>query len=256
MIYYTVNLKIINRKGSESYRKVFSLTNEIFTNPLHIIYPYMWADDSFTKSIIQLSMKTIGLESALVTTVWMAKEKCITKEQFDILYGITNEEGEIKTDNLEVRDDLSVGEDLETFIQRIKNGEITKEIFPEGDDKKTSYLLCLLDKEERRKLDRKDQKFFETFFTGTDADVPEDEWKKTEFKHLKFSRSFASRKTYFIDTEVEAEEVVSEDESSDSSWDGSLDGLLEGLLDTLPDGLLDTLLDELAESSGCSDIEQ
>ena len=176
-------------------------------------------DVPFTRSNIKQAIKKFGYKSAMVTEVWMIKENCITKEQFDIEYGITNEEGEIKTDNLEERDDLSVGEDLETYIRRIKNGEITKETIPGGErdgERKRSHLFCLLDKEERRKLDTKDQQFFETFLQTELADVPEEEWKKTEFKHLKFSRSFAERRTYFIDTEV-----VSEDESSDTSWDES-----------------------------------
>ena len=65
----------------------------------------------------------------------------------------------VQTDNLKERDDLSVGEDLETFIKRIKNGGITKETLPGGKEEKELHLLCLLDKEERRKLDTKDRKF-------------------------------------------------------------------------------------------------
>ena len=46
--------------------------------------------------------------------VFMHKEKCITKEKFEEMY-------KTKTES-ETRMDLSVGEDLETFIERIKNG--------------------------------------------------------------------------------------------------------------------------------------
>ena len=71
---------------------------------------------------------------------------------------------------------------------------------------KESYLLRLLNKEERRKLDDGDQAFFNTFYGNhimplswlNNVDVPEREWKKTKYKHLKFSRSKSSRITSVI----------------------------------------------------------
>ena len=38
----------------------------------------------------------------------------------------------------------SVYQDLETFIERIKNGEINKETIPEYGDWKDTFLLCVL----------------------------------------------------------------------------------------------------------------
>ena len=97
--------------------------------------------------------------------------------------------------------DLSVGEDLETFIERIKNREINKDTIPKREDHKSSFLLCSLDKEERKKLEKKDDDFMETFQfnkIGLEADVPEAEWNASE-SNLKFSRSYCRRQTYFID---------------------------------------------------------
>ena len=90
------------------------------------------------------------------TILEMSLFDCITKERFDKEYGIKNDEGVRRIEN-EERNDYSVGEDLERFIQRIKNGEIIEK------DHKVSYLLRLLDKEERRKLDRNDAAFYDTF---------------------------------------------------------------------------------------------
>ena len=120
----------------------------------------------------------------------MRKYQCITKETFEEMYK-TEEESE-------TRMDLSVGEDLETFIERIKNGEINKETIPEDGEEKGLFLLCLLDEEERKKLEQKDKDFMKTFFRK-EADVPEAEWKASE-SNLKFSKSFCSRGTHFIDT--------------------------------------------------------
>ena len=95
---------------------------------------------------------------------------------------------------------LSVGEDLETFIERIKNGEINKDTIPEDGEIIYPFLLCLLDKEERKKLEQKDYDFMKTFWFNDNgkADVPEAEWKASE-SNMKFARSTCDRRTYFIE---------------------------------------------------------
>ena len=122
----------------------------------------------------------------------MHKRHCITKEKFEEMYK-TEEESE-------TRMDLSVGEDLETFIERIKNGEINKDTIPEDGEEKDLFLLCLLDKEERKKLEQKDEDFMKTFWEE-EADVPEAEWNASE-SNLKFSRSSGVRITHFIDASL------------------------------------------------------
>ena len=134
-----------------------------------------------------------GCTSAILSLIYMVKENCITKEAYEEMYK-TNEE-------TEERMDLSVGEDLETFIGRIKNGEINKDTIPEDGDKKLTFLLCLLDKEERKKLEQKDEDFMKTFLghlIGRRADVPEAEWIASE-SNMKFARSDCQRWTYFIE---------------------------------------------------------
>ena len=141
---------------------------------------------------IQKALKNFGCTSAILSTVYMTKDNCITKERFDEMYK-TKEESE-------ERMDLSVGEDLETFIERIKNGEINKDTIPEDGEWKRTFLLCLLDEEERKKLERKDKDFMETFIGNHfgRADVPEAEWKASE-SNMKFAKSDCWRDTYFID---------------------------------------------------------
>ena len=113
----------------------------------------------------------------------------MTKEKFEEMY-------QTKEDS-ETRMDLSVGEDLETFIERIKNGEINKDTVSEYGDYEYSFLLCLLDKGERKKLEEKDLDFMMTFDSGKEADVSEADWNASE-SNLKFSNAFCYRKTYFI----------------------------------------------------------
>ena len=94
------------------------------------------------KKGITKALKEFGFTSAIVSGVFMDKSYCITKEKFEEMYK-TKEE-------YEKRMDLSVGEDLETFIERIKNGEINKDTYTEFGNYKGSFLLCLLDIEERK----------------------------------------------------------------------------------------------------------
>ena len=118
-------------------------------------------------------------------------------EKYEEMYK-TNEE-------TEERMDLSVGEDLDTFIERIKNGEINKDTISDYGEYSSTFLLCLLDKEERKKLEQKDYDFMKTFSWNRtvsagrgEADVPETELEASE-SNMKFARSRCLRRTYFID---------------------------------------------------------
>lgn len=156
-----------------------------------------------------------------------------TKEQFDNEYRAAEDEKENNdkrnndsesdlNDNSESNQDSitederkkgsSMGDDLELFIRRIKNEKFTKETITD-DEQVKSYLFCSLVKEERRKLETKDKNYFRTF-SDMNPDVPEKEWKETEFKNRKFSRSVAYRRTFFVQTEDKINH--SEDERDDS----------------------------------------
>ena len=141
---------------------------------------------------ITKALKKFGFTSAILSMVVMQKNKCITREKFEEMYK-TEEENE-------TRMDLSVGEDLETFIERIKNGEINKDTIPEDGEGKNLFLLCLLDKKERKKLEQKNDHFMVTFDWNNigRADVPEVEWNASE-SNMKFSYSLSERETCFID---------------------------------------------------------
>ena len=70
-------------------------------------------------------------------------------------------------------------------------------------DYNETFLLCLLDKEERQKLERKEKDFMKTFWEGNfgrEVDVPEAEWKLSEY-NMKFARSSCLRRTYFIEAQ-------------------------------------------------------
>ena len=138
-------------------------------------------------------MRRYGLKCAMLSIIYMHKNNCITKENFLQDYQTSKE--------LETRDDLSVGEDLETFIKRIKNGELNENTIPERGESKGTFLLCLMDSEARKKLDRKDDDFLATFWDNDcgEVDIPLDEWQNSK-SNLKFTSSISWRVTYYIDT--------------------------------------------------------
>ena len=191
----------------------FSLSENTFTNQFHMIWAATFYIVPF--NVIH-TIKRCGYESAMITKIQMKKEHCITKEQFDIEYEITNDEQKDESEKEKERNDLSLGEDLETFIERIKFGEISRNY--KQRENKHSHLLCLLDKKQRKKLDKKDKDFLDTFEDGDNADVPKAEWTKTEFKHLKFSKSMCYRETY-IDTELQIEPEASTGQESNNLFD-------------------------------------
>ena len=86
---------------------------------------FNWRMSGVKKGIKQ-ALNNFGYTSAILSSIIMSKHNCITKEKFDELYK-TNEESEERTD-------LSVGEDLETFIGNIKTGKINRNTFPTGED--------------------------------------------------------------------------------------------------------------------------
>ena len=144
------------------------------------------------ESGIKKALMKFGCTSAILSNVTAAKFNCITKEKYEEMYKANKE--------TEKREDLSVGEDLETFIRKIKNGQINKYTIPEDGERIAMFLSCLLKTEERRKLEQKDNAFMNTFSfhqVGL-ADVHEVEWKASE-SNLKFARSVCWRKTYSID---------------------------------------------------------
>ena len=175
----------------------------IVLNQLHFIVPfervsfyYSYLKNDVHKGI-KKALKKFGFTSAILSKIYMVKTNCITMEKYEEMYK-TNEESDD-------RKDLSVGEDLETFIENIKNGKMNKAVIPEDGDFQETFLLCLIDKEERKKLEQKDYDFMKTFSWNStvsagrgEADVPETELEASE-SNMKFARSYCYRWTYFIE---------------------------------------------------------
>ena len=166
--------------------------DNIVLHQIHFVASYLNNSQESTKKQIKNALKKFGRRSAILSLIYMSKNNCITKEKYDAMY-------ENIEDNFE-RKDLSVGEDLEALIRRIKNHKMNKDSIPFDGDFKESFLLCLLDKEERQKLEQKNEAFLQTFNLHDigKADVREKDWKLSE-SNSKFSRSNCRRLTFFIE---------------------------------------------------------
>ena len=154
-------------------------------------------------------MQKYGYELAVLSIVNMWRETVITKEEFDIEYGIKDDEEIEMLD----REDISVGEDLETFIRRIKNCQVNETTVPDNGDRNGVRLLCLLDVEERRKLEAEDPDYIRTFESGDISGIADDPDTETEYKDLKFAMSQAWRRTFIID--AKARTIDGYDEAED-----------------------------------------
>ena len=152
-----------------------------------------YANEDEVKNAIKTALNNYDLESAMVSFIAMHKEKCITLEKYEEAY---------KTNlDTEKREDLSINEDLETFLEKLETNKLNTKTIAHSGDYNTTFLLCLLNTEEQRKLDRKDDTFLNTFYLNDKgkADVPEEEWEASKSKR-KYAQSICWRTTFFLES--------------------------------------------------------
>lgn len=193
-------LKAVENLTKQQNKALNNLFSRDVSNQLHIIMAIQYSDSlQILLMNVKRVLKRFGCKSAMLSIITMWKNNCITKEELVIEYGITDGVEEQNIANQEERYDLSVGDDLETLIKRIKNANVSNE-------QKGSFLFCLLNSEELKKLERKDQHFLDTFECKKVAEDHEEKTKESEYKHVIFSKSWADRVTFFTDTEPEEKE--------------------------------------------------
>ena len=129
-----------------------------------------------------------GMKYITFTFLHNRKEKCVTKEEFDLLYSVN--------EDVNRPNPPSIGDDLESFLGRIKSGQICSDISPYDKEYQWSFNSCLLTPEEMVKLQQKDETFLKTF-SIPDPDIPKAKMDESE-STKKFSKSFCWRKTYFM----------------------------------------------------------
>lgn len=125
----------LTNENHQNYTKTFNqfyFSKKFLQNQLHLL----WAGYSGKYLPFEKmgGMYLYGCESAMATLLSMSKVNCVTKERFDVYHGKIKKDGS---------GDSSVGDDLETFIRKIKRGELVKKDIAERGEEKVSHLFLL-----------------------------------------------------------------------------------------------------------------
>ena len=164
-----------------------------YSNTLHII----WAKYNDGRNydylhLLQDRCSSFGLSFGLISFVDMQKINCVTKEAVEKHY-----------QGRGILPAISVGEDLESFIQRIRLGECIRF----ETDSNTSFQFNLLSDFEEQKLENEDQKFLQSFQLAS-PDISAADMLVSKSK-LKFAKFLYSRTTHLL-AEKESPRIRSE----------------------------------------------
>ena len=160
------------------------------------------------------AMMKNGIKLALFTFVALCKSHFLTHDEVDgdyllqkphsfLEYDSSISTKNVSTDNeaeeTNQRINLSIGEDLESFLERIRNGV---SLIPEYDEYKESFDICLLRPEEIIKLEQKDKSFMNTFINWGEKVTIQSKAERLDRKksEKRFSKKLCWRKTLFITT--------------------------------------------------------
>ena len=170
-------------------------------NTVHFIWTGQFYGCNVILKTIYDKMATFGLKRGVVSFLHKQPYHCVTKEKYEELYKFG---GHI--DRWKMK--MSFGDDLEDFLERIKNNEIHDHEVGQTDHWINTYHLSLLSPEEERKLATNDVDYRNTFFFSHPdhrhpghPDVPKEEMIKSKSKS-KYSFSLCGRKTYIISSNI------------------------------------------------------
>ena len=166
-------------------QKLINVTEEL---KIHFIYAghYYFQDEAkltlFTDFILN-GMKKHKIKSAMVTRIYLLRQRLITKEKM---------EGYCKG---EEDDKDSVNDDLESLFENIRLGK-------EPDEEVMTYFLPKLTEEELQLVERRDASYFQTFWRSSNPDVGEAEMMLSE-SDSKYVYGLSRRRTFCIEKSSE-----------------------------------------------------
>ena len=192
------NIQEIMQKGLEKAIQRYaeqSKRDKTDGNPIHFIWACRVIDHHGILKTTKDEMARFGLKRGMVSFLFKERFHCVTKETCEQLY---KQGGQIRGDKME----LSFGDDLEDFLNRIKNNEIRDHDY-DPESWTHTFHLSLLTPDQKRKLAINDIDYNHTFsqyFTRS-HDVPKEEMAKSESKS-KYAFSKCTRGTYIISPEI------------------------------------------------------
>ena len=141
----------------------------------HLIwcFGYLMWDDEFEKlnKIILKKMQEYGIQSFILTTIYMYRERLITKEKAK-----KAAEEKLKNAPLWRLYKGSINDDLDSFINNLQNSNEVK------DEDVRSFFLPKLTKEKLQLVEEKNKEHMMTYWFNVNADVGVEEMKKSDSK--------------------------------------------------------------------------
>ena len=185
-----------------------SKRDETDTNTIHFVWASQIHDYRYILRTIKDKMAKFGLKRGMITFLYKYRHHCVTKETYEQLY---KQGGEINGDKMM----LSLGDDLEDFLNSIKNNKIYQE-----DYWINTFHLSLLSPDQKRRLAINDSlhqlnpSLFDYMMFPL-HDVPKNEMAKSESKS-KYAFSKCTRGTFMFSPEIPED---SEDSKDYPKWD-------------------------------------
>ena len=197
-------------KAVQKYAEL-SKRDKTDTNTVHFI----WADHTYDfddiLKTIKNEMARFGLKRGMVSFLHKERYHCITKEKYEELYKKGGQIDE-RWSGKRMKMELSLGDDLEDFLIRIKNNEIHDHDLGQEHKGIHTFHLSLLLPEQKRKLDINDRDYLNTFHNH-DPDVLKKEMARSESKS-KYAFSLCRRKTFTISPDI----LLPEEKRDDGDW--------------------------------------
>ena len=148
----------------------------------HFVYAgdrYHLIHEDKLRSFILKAMKKNKIQSVIVTSFYMWRNKLVTKEKTESFFN-----GKEKEKN-------SVTDDLDLLFEFFCLGQ-------EVDDELYTYFFPKLTEEDLNLVEIRDQSYFQTFLWSNGADVEEREMKRSK-SDSKFAHGWVYRKTFTLE---------------------------------------------------------
>ena len=170
----------------------------------HFIYCYgdyfIGGEMKKLKEIILRKMGEYGIQSSLLTILYMQRSRLITKEKSKLAA-----EGKLKNDPEWGMFEGSINDDLDSFINNLQNSNEIR------DENVWSFFLSKLTKEELKLVEEKNQDHMRSYLLEFGADVDVKEMKKSD-SNDKYVHCWCRRDTLHLTLELN--QTQSKDEPS------------------------------------------
>ena len=142
-------------------------------NFIYCGHHYLWTVSiNRLREILLTKMRKYGIQSGILTVLYMDRLKLVTKEKFKQAY-----KGELKNEEDWKDIEQSIGDDLETFFTNLQSQKEIK------NERVGSFFLPKLTEDELKLVEQKNEQHLSTYevhYDGLNPDVDPEEMKKSD----------------------------------------------------------------------------